>query len=184
MPPVPSVTDLGLYCFQSNNFEIAFPHKVHLQQVICQDEHDLTLAIQELCIGEPSPSTVILLKSLRHAIPLQDHTVHIFGTNFNVDMYNHDCLHKLPGELRIFRSSDKGNKKSIKLCKMPRCLALKKECIVIITQNLSNGLVNGLCAKVTSFHDREIQVQVEEDTHLPHGMVHKFFSLQPIHFDV
>ena len=178
MPPVPSVTDPGLYCFQSNNFEIAFPHKVHLQQVICQDEHDLTLAIQELCIGEPIPQIQLhLLKSLRHAIPLQDHTVHIFGTNFNVDMYNHDCLHKLPGELRIFRSSDKGNKKSIKLYKMTRCLALKKECRVIITQNLSNGLVNGLCAKVISFHDGEIEVQVEEDTHLPHGMVHKKFFI-------
>ena len=87
---------------------------------------DLICAVHELCMGTPSRQTSHLMKSLCQQIPITDHTVHIFGTNFDVDMYNHDRLYQLQGDMLLLRSKDKGNKKCIKLCKVPRCLALEK----------------------------------------------------------
>ena len=108
LAPALSVTDPGLYAFQSNKFDIAFPHNVHLVQVISQDEHDLIQAVQDLCIGQPSKKTVTLLKSLSHPIQINNDTVHIFRTNFDVEMYNHDRLHQINGDMHISRLKTKG----------------------------------------------------------------------------
>ena len=119
LPPVPSITDPGLYAFQSNKFDLAFPHKVNLYKVIHQDKGDLISAVHELCIGTHSNTTVVLMKSLSRPIPIKESTVHMFGTNFDIDMYNHDHLHQLNNQMHIFHSEDIGNMKSVKLCKMP-----------------------------------------------------------------
>ena len=47
LPPVPSVIDPGLFAFQSDMFAKTFPHKIHLNTVVCQDEVDLVNAINE-----------------------------------------------------------------------------------------------------------------------------------------
>ena len=67
---------------------------------------------------------------------------------------------------------------------MPRCLALKKDCRVIITCNLTNGLVNRLCAKIVDLQQSKIEIQVEKDDHLPHGLKGKIFCIEPMNFDV
>ena len=184
LPPVPSVTDPALYAFQSQTFSLTFPHKVSLQKVVHQDQMDLICAVHELCMGTPLRQTSHLMKSLSQQISITDYTVHIFGTHFDVDMYNHDRLHQLQGDMLFLRSEDKGNKRCIKLCKVPRCLALKQNCKVIITHNLANGLVNGLCGKVVNLNSRKIQIEVGSDDNLLHGMDGQVFTLEPIYFDV
>ena len=57
LPPVPSLTDEGLYAFQSENFRKIFPLHFKLESVLRQTEPDLIKAINELCDGMPSKET-------------------------------------------------------------------------------------------------------------------------------
>ena len=101
LPPVPSLLDPALFTFQSKIFNKVFPHKVNLHVVVHQDSKDIIDAINELCLSSPSQHTIKLMKSLKHPIAQNDSTVHIFGTNFNVDMFNHDVLDKMQGTMKI-----------------------------------------------------------------------------------
>ena len=98
LPPVPSLTDEGLYAFQSENFRKIFPHHFKLESVLRQTEPDLIKAINELCDGMPSKETATLLKFLSRPVLVNPQTVFMFGTNLDVDMFNHNKLEKLPGE--------------------------------------------------------------------------------------
>ena len=51
LPPVPSLFDPGKYAFESDMFTKVFPHKIHLDTVMHQDQQDLINAINELCLG-------------------------------------------------------------------------------------------------------------------------------------
>ena len=148
LPPVPSLLDPGLFAFQSSIFNKVFPHKVILHVVVHQDSKDIIDVINELCLGSPSQHTIKFMKSLQCPIAQTDSIVHIFGTNFAVDMFNHCVLDKMQGRVKTFYSIDKGVKKLLKLSSFARILALKEESRVIITHNLENGLVNGLSATI------------------------------------
>ena len=148
LPPVPSSMDPGFYCFQSKHFKVVFPHRITLDEVMCQDELDLIKAINELCLGKPSIQTVALLKSLKHEIVIDEKMVYIFGTNFDVDMFIHDKLSSLHGVVHVVRAKDLGNCKYLKRSSASKILALKNGCRVIIIRNLPNGLVNGLTGHV------------------------------------
>ena len=56
LAPVPdySTGDSGDFCFQAEHFTVGFPHHVHLNFVMRQNEPDLIKSINELCNGEPS----------------------------------------------------------------------------------------------------------------------------------
>ena len=64
LPPVPSITDSGLFCFQSPIFRYVFPHHMHLFEVVCQNEIDLINAVNEICDGTPSVETLKLMDEL------------------------------------------------------------------------------------------------------------------------
>ena len=184
LPPVPSLLDPGLFAFQSKTFAVALPHKIHLNMVIRQDEPKLIEAINQLCLGKPTNETIQLIKSLNRPIDIDGSTVHMFGTNFDVEFCNYEKLQNLPGQMKIYYSEDKGNRKLIKLCKAPKALALKQDCSVIINQNLPNGLVNGLCGSVTTMTDSEVTVTINADPFLKHGMEGKSFILEEVNFTV
>ena len=184
LPPVPNRMDPGLFAFQSTKFKATFPHKIPLNVVVHQDQKELVDAINELCLGETSQKSVDFLKNLDKPIPVKDSTVYIFGTNFNVDMLNHDKLQALPGALKVYYSWDRGNWKNVKLCKASKLLAIKSNARVIIIQNLDNGLVNGLCGLITHNCDKTITVEIQEDEHLKHGMEGKSFTLERQIFSV
>ena len=99
--------------------------------------------------------------------PLQDPTdaVHIFGTNLDVDFYNHQQLTLLPGNQRIYQSTDKLDTQLLEHCTAPAALALKVECKVIIIRNLDNGLVNGLSDTVVDLGNDEIVVKIDRPTY-------------------
>ena len=107
--------------------------------------------------------------------------VHMFGTNFDIEFCNHEKLQTLPGNMKIFHSQDKGNRKIVKLCK---ALALKKDCAVNITQKLSNGLVNRLTGSVTNMTNDQIAVKLYKDPYLKYRMEGKSFTLEQANFAV
>ena len=114
--------------------------------------------------------------------PLQDDTdaVHIFGTNLDVDFYNHQQLAKLQGNQRIYQSTDKLDTQLLKQCTAPATLALKVSVKIIIIRNLDNGLVNGLGGTVVDMQDDEIEVKIDRDAHMNHCMGDKCFKLKEI----
>ena len=90
----------------------------------------------------------------------------------------------MPGLTQVFQSEDKGPKKYMKLTNAPKTLALKNGCRVVITHNLNNGLVNGLTAKVISMQNDSIEIEIEGDEHLQHGMEGKCFNIKKFVFTV
>ena len=124
------------------------------------------------------------MKSLQCPIAHTNDTVHIFGTNFDVDIFNHDMLQKMNGVMSTYYANDKGVKKLLKVSSSSRVLALKPGCRVIITHNLANGLVNGLTARVTKLHEDKIQVKVDEDPYLNHGMDGNIYDLEKFNFNI
>ena len=125
-----------------------------------------------------------MLQELRRPITTTDNTFHIFGTNFDVELFNHFLLSSLQGNMKFSHAEDTGNQKSVKMCKASKVLALKNGCRVIIIRNLPNDLVNGLIGKVTKITETEIDVQVQEDNQLQHGLQGKTFTLEKINFSV
>ena len=96
-----------------------FPHGIQLDKVMHQDEQDLIDAINQLCLGNPSHTSVQLIHSLQRPIPKTDKTVFTYGTNFDVDFFNHSKLSAMPWLLQVFQSKDKGPKRYMKLTDAP-----------------------------------------------------------------
>ena len=111
LPPIPSLSDEGLYAFQSGIFCKIFPHHFKLETVLHQTEMDLIKAINELCDGRPTQDTVKLIKPLKRPIQSTEQTVHMFGNNLDVKMFNHDRLDKVPGPPKNYISEDSDDKK-------------------------------------------------------------------------
>ena len=130
------------------------------------------------CDGVPSNATIRLLKDLDRLIPITPNTVHMFGTNLDVDMFNHHKLEKLTGNQIIFKSDDTADKKVLRNCASPMALALKLNCKVLITQNLSNGLVNGLTGTVIAIKEDHIDVKIDQDENLRHNLQGKTFRVE------
>ena len=160
------------------------PHKVKLELGMRQNEPELINAINELCIGNPSLRSIEYLWKLQRPIPHTDDTVFIFGTNFDVDFFNHQKLEQLPGAMSVFNSKDKGPPKYLILSNAPKALAVKIGCKVIVTQKLANGLVNGLTATVLRIEDEKLTIQVDVYENLPHGMECKIFEIEKYCFTV
>ena len=170
--------------FESDMFTKVFPHKIHLDTVMCHDQQDLINAINELCLGQPTDYTIAMLHSLSRPIKHTDDTVYIFGMNFDVNYFNHIKLQEVNAPLSKFTSKDKGPRKYMKLTNAPRLLGLKVGYRVIITCNLDNGLVNGLTAKVLSIKLSEIEIQVKNNPYLQHGMGGQVFKIHRYTFTV
>ena len=102
LPPVPDpmLEDPGDFCFQSTLFRQTFPITfiwwMHVQR---QEEYDLVSAIQELCGGRPSDQTDEVMKEPERPLSPDANPVYLYGTNFEVDLHNHNKLTLQPGEL-------------------------------------------------------------------------------------
>ena len=182
LPPVPSFKDPGHYAFQSDLFKNVFPHRLHLTEVVRQNEKDLIKAVNELCDGTPSQETEDLLRSLKRPLPDYTDALYIFGTNQDCSYFNELQLDKINSPEVKYISIDDEESQIFKNCPAPRKLVLKMGCKVIITRNLHNGLVNGISAAVTALNEDSVHVQVTGDEDLPHRMHNKCFSISRYSF--
>ena len=177
LPPVPSHNDKGEYAFQAEHFNKVFPHRVHLNAVVRQKEVDLIAAINELCEGNPSTNTHRLMSSLMRPIATARDALHIFGTNYNVEFFNHMNLEELLGEEFMYTAQDIGNPKWFRRTGAPKHLLFKENCKVIVTRNLQNGLVNGLSGRIVQCTNDMVVLKVDTDKYLNHGFGGKMFEI-------
>ena len=182
LPPVPSISDRGLSCFQSPLFKHVFPHHMHLCEVVRQHQIDLINAINEICDGFPSPETFKLMDELSRTLPhnILDRCTFIFGTNFDVMMYNYEQMHKLPGQMVSFETNDNCSQKYLKTCNALRIVTLKVNCKVLVIRNLDNGLVNGLTGKVVKINEDSVEIVMDHDKNLMHNFAGKKFRIEKI----
>ncbi|XP_045173548.2 uncharacterized protein LOC123535080 [Mercenaria mercenaria] len=153
LPPVANArySDYGNYCFQSIKFLKVFPHQIVLTQNVRTKEEPLIKTISEVFSGNINPETSTFISSLNRPLPPGQNTVKLFSLNSHVDDYNRKCLLKFPGDVYEYISTDSGDISQLDHIQAPHSLWLKVGCPVILLQNLSDKLVNGLRGHVHAF---------------------------------
>ena len=147
-------------------------------QVQRQNEPDFIRAINEFSQGNPSPQSVYLIKRLKRRLQPGFDPVYIFGTNVDVNFWNHVQLDNVPDDTKTYTAVDTGETKYLKKCSAAYSLHLKLGCKVIVIRNLPNGLVNGIGATVTEMTDDIITIRTENDEHLYHRLQDKLFNIE------
>ena len=184
LPPVPSVNDPGAYTFESPCFRTVFPHRIHLNTVHRQKDLDLVHAINELCKGHPSERTHKLMQSLKRPITVQDDTVFIFGTNYDVDFYNHMKLQEVNEPEVLFTADDVGEHINYKNSSAHKYVALKRTCKIVVTRNLYNGLVNGIGGTVKEMSGDSVKIEIDEEQQFKHNLSGRIFTVDKYTFTV
>ena len=75
---------------------------------------------------------------------------HLYAKNMLADIYNRDCISQLPGDLYTFISTDTGDARDLQDLVVSKILWLMVGAKVVLLQNLSDMLVNGLQGIVES----------------------------------
>ena len=109
--------------------------------------------MNEIKSETPSEETSEYVKSLERDIGEHEGTVHLFATNFKANLYNHDKLKFLPGQVKLFHSKDESDSYYLQKFQAPKVLGLKIGCPVMLVVNLSSKLVNGTTSIVKNILD-------------------------------
>lgn len=157
LPPVANTLfeDDGEFCFQSNTFEKVFKHRVVLKDIQRTHDENLQKLITEVFHGNISKESVDFLNQLKRPLNSSE-SVKLFSKNDLVDDFNRKMILKQTGPLYEFASDDSGDAKALDRITAPRILWIKVGTPVILLQNLSDTLVNGLVGEVQSVTDTPV----------------------------
>ena len=112
LPPVPNYiyNDHGDFCFNSILWPEAFPHHVHLTEVIRQNELDLINVVNTLEDGSGTTETDTFMHSLQREIlvPQGKTLTRLFSLNDDVRLCNARYLRDMPGNAVKYVSTDEG----------------------------------------------------------------------------
>lgn len=151
----------GKHCFMLPWFNEFFPHKINLNIIHRQDEPNLIKCVNELEIGTPSDETVAFQNSLDRPLENEDDCVHLFAKKIDVDMIIYTKLQQIPGELKIYKSKDKGSEYYSNRFPVSKTLGLKIGFPVMITKNLNEHLVNGTRGTITNLNVKNVDVKLK-----------------------
>lgn len=160
LPPVSNDIDEGQYCFESPLWNIMFPHCVELTEVYRQSQKAFVEVLKQLSSGEVTDETAAFIKAElddKH-LCAKEHGVefvpHIFCNNFGANFFNMSQLDKLPGEIKVYQSTDSMDEKLLdKVTIAESRLRLKVGAEVMLVYNLSTKLRNGMRGKVVLLED-------------------------------
>lgn len=153
LPPIRNLLyhDDGKFCFQSAIFQQAIPHRIVLDEVIRQNDPQFIKVVNEISVGKVSSDTEKFVKGLSGDFCSQtSDSLKLYATNDLVEQHNRDSIIRWPGEMFEYTSNDFGKLDSLHRILAPPVLWLKKECPVILLQNISGKLFNGLRGSVVS----------------------------------
>ena len=130
-----------------------------------QREGELTRVVREVSRGLISPETDEVLRSLHDTVHEQP-PVHLFATNYDVDICNEAHLQKSPGRLITITGQDEGVCRFFeKLCPVSKILKLKFGVPVIVCQTQSKFLCIGRMGIVRDVNNETISVAFGTQTH-------------------
>ena len=144
--PVANLHDDGQFMFESQIFQRAFRHRFKLTESMRLESGQEKFAecLKDLSMGICGQATSDFMCNLsRELAPeLKDEAVHIFFRKTSVQLWNHNSLKGLPGEMDTFASIDSGDITRLK-CPVEHQLSLKEGCRVMLVWNKSDKLKNG-----------------------------------------
>lgn len=91
----------------------------------------------------------------------EDDCVHLFAKKIDVDMIIYTKLQQIPGELKIYKSKDKGSEYYWNRFPVSKNLGLKIGFPVMITKNLNEHLVNGTRGTITNLNVKNVDVKLK-----------------------
>lgn len=163
LPPVPNkrYKDDGSYCFESMYFKDVFPHHITLDENVRQSEELFVQVVSEIYRGELSERSDLFLKNMKRPLPAEceSESVKLFSTNMLVDEHNRKSLMNHEGDMFEFQAIDSGDTSELTKITAPKTLWLKVGCPVILLQNLTNTLVNGLRGILVDVSHTELAVK-------------------------
>lgn len=156
LPPVRNMRygDLGNFAFESENWPC---HSIFLQEVIRQTNLSLIYCTKEFSVGSMTSDLNQYCMSL--ARPLgNENSTKLFANNTLVDLFNRECILKLPRVMYRFDAQDEGDVSQLKNIIVKKTLWLKIGVKVMLLRNLTNKLVNGLVGEVKQIMDETVKV--------------------------
>ena len=152
--------DNGEYCFESPLWNTRFPHCVELATVYRQNQKEFVEVLNQLSSDEITEETSTFIKEelANKILCPEDHGVkfvpHIFCNNFNANYFNMTELVKLPGEIKVYHSTDSTDERLLdKVTLAESRLRVKVGAEVMLVYNLSTKLRNGVKGKVVLLED-------------------------------
>ena len=134
---------------------------IFVDNVFRQDEERLTAAVRELSRGRISSETCQLFESLKEPIqPPFPKPVHLYSTNYDVDLCNERHLKTTTGKVIVFQAKDQNiSSKFLSICPVVKNLKLKKLNVpVILFQTVSKFLCNGRIGIVKQMSGSKVSV--------------------------
>lgn len=129
-----------------------------MHKVRRQTEIDFINCINEVSKGTVSESSLSLLQRMKRLLPPGPQPVRLCTKKFNCEVYNATQLFDLQGDASKLVAEDGGEKKYLNTLSVPEVLYIKLNCPVLLLNNLSHQLVNGLREKVTAFSQNTVTV--------------------------
>lgn len=146
LKPIPSVFDDGKAIYESHIFNDVFQHRIELTKILRQSECETSFKdlLEMLRVGDCSDEAEEYARSLNREITAPDgnELIHIYFKKIHVEHHNGTVLASLPGELIQYQSIDTGHTTSLEKS-IPRVLAVKPRCKIMLLYNINDNLKNG-----------------------------------------
>ena len=130
--------------YESKIFDEAFQHRIELTKILRQSDMRFKNWLDMLRIGKCSEEGEEYAQSLDREIATEEgnEPTHIYFRKVHVEFHNGTVLASLPGGLIYFQSVDTGNSSGLEK-NIPRIVAVKPGCKIMLLYNINNNLKNG-----------------------------------------
>jgi hypothetical protein len=156
LPPIAKMGEAVHYAFESPAWSAARPVVCYLDGQFRQEDEMLLALLQSIRRNEVEEEHYTLLSEQTEIGYEHIEPTRLFTHNADVDAVNAAKLRELPGMVRKFAMSGRGNKQLqeslAKNCLSPQLLELKEQAMVMCTKNnFEAGYVNGTLGRVVAF---------------------------------
>ncbi|KAJ5107244.1 ATP-dependent DNA helicase PIF1 [Penicillium angulare] len=181
LPPVPEGGREAKFSFSAATWNTTIQHTILLTHVFRQRDPEFAAMLNEMRLGQISPSTIEAFRKLSRPLNFHDEldATELFPTRNEVENANSARMARLSGEMMSFKAVDSGTitdpqyrEKLLSNCMAPPLINLKKGAQVMLIKNMEDTLVNGSIGRVVAFMDEakfdwyrtnEGEVQANED---------------------
>jgi ATP-dependent DNA helicase PIF1 len=156
LPPIGRVGEELRYGFESRAWEEAKPLVCYLSEQFRQEDEMLLNLLKSIRRNQVEDDHYTLLQEQTEIAYEHIEPTKLYTHNADVDSVNMTKLRSLPGMVRKFTMSARGNKQLqmslAKSCLSPELLELKEDAMVMCTKNnFETGYVNGTLGRVVGF---------------------------------
>ncbi|KAJ5561136.1 hypothetical protein N7535_009333 [Penicillium sp. DV-2018c] len=164
LPPVPDGGRAATFAFGAASWTTCIQHTILLTNVFRQRDPEFARMLNELRLGNISPSTIEAFRKLSRPLDVKDQFdatelyVLLFPTRAEVEGANSARMARLSGEVMRYNAVDSGTIQDVQhrdrllsQCMAPPVIQLKKGAQVMLIKNMEDSLVNGSIGKVVAF---------------------------------